>query len=652
MGQYHDDHYANWADTLGKETKAQSLMPERELPLDRVRPEDARRLIAEAGVPLSKFANTPLELTKFAQATPTLTRKRVKIASKAPKISEAQEEKASSMALKKLPDGEEDILSLKKSEEELEGMMRLEQDDQQDMDDYMDSYQPRPIITHRDEEKDAAERDYNAVIPDSDGNYDEEQAALHGVQGRALNPGTIYEQIIQPKAPNFDDPWEEHLWYLNHPAPEAAPYWETLEKLRKVDEEDLEEKRRLKMERKALQRLKENSKTRQTASNLTLKTAEGDGGGNHFENDVASPGGFPGRKYIDIRFETSLGNFDVQCYVDFCPATSFFFARMVKAGFYNGLMFHRKIHDWLIQGGDPTGSGDGGQVNGLRFPSEIQPSLRHTGAGIIGLAQNDPLKPNTQFYITLGPTPPLDGRYCIFGRVSKGITAIQNMNFLPIDRDDRPQQWAQIYRAYIIGGEHYLSNMPRGMRFVKEEESEEEDPILSYFNLDMDRKHKGVKPTGDKKKAKQRPPTHEDNLTEKGLRMLGSLAYSDGPPDSEEEGTDEDKIGRELEVKYYKHFLNRSTTNPNYMPPPVYQEQEDSDSVGKSLVETLPSRRDIEIARSEAISRISNLVKGKSAKITAMTSPGKRSKAGTKPRTGDDLVTVDFENEIILGNEI
>eukprot|EP00466_Bigelowiella_natans_P005322 jgi/Bigna1/136835/aug1.36_g11543 len=93
------------------------------------------------------------------------------------------------------------------------------------------------------------------------------------------------------------------------------------------------------------------------------------------------------------------------------------------------------------------------------------------------MASDDGSKPNSQFYITLGPTPPLDGKYCILGRVSNGIEAIMNMAHLVVDREDRPQQWAQIYRAYIIGGDDLISyHKPRSMMFVpSESDSETED---------------------------------------------------------------------------------------------------------------------------------------------------------------------------------
>jgi len=180
---------------------------------------------------------------------------------------------------------------------------------------------------------------------------------------------------------------------------------------------------------------------------------------------------------VDLRFETSLGTFDVELYYSYAPASIHVFASLVRAGFYDGLMFHRKIHNWLIQGGDPTGTGEGGRLRGLRIPNEVQPKLRHTGPGIIGMASDDGSKPNSQFYITLGPTPPLDGKYCILGRVSNGIEAIMNMAHLIVDREDRPQQWAQIYRAYIIGGDDLISyHKPRSMMFVpSESDSETED---------------------------------------------------------------------------------------------------------------------------------------------------------------------------------
>lgn len=105
----------------------------------------------------------------------------------------------------------------------------------------------------------------------------------------------------------------------------------------------------------------------------------------------------------------------------------------------------------MIQGGDPTGTGRGGEsIYGEKFEDEIDPSLRHTGAGILSMANAGPNTNGSQFFITLAPTPWLDGKHTIFGRVKSGLRLVQRMGLVKTDKEDRPVEEVKIVGARVV----------------------------------------------------------------------------------------------------------------------------------------------------------------------------------------------------------
>ncbi|RKP19878.1 putative peptidyl prolyl cis-trans isomerase [Rozella allomycis CSF55] len=149
--------------------------------------------------------------------------------------------------------------------------------------------------------------------------------------------------------------------------------------------------------------------------------------------------------------ETSTGNFVLELYVDEAPRTCKNFYDLAKKGYYNNTKFHRIIHNFMIQGGDPTGTGRGGSsIYGETFEDEIQSSLKHTGAGILSMANAGPNTNGSQFFITLAPTPWLDGKHTIFGRVYSGMKVIQRLGLVPTDSNDRPLEDVFILKAYPL----------------------------------------------------------------------------------------------------------------------------------------------------------------------------------------------------------
>lgn len=129
---------------------------------------------------------------------------------------------------------------------------------------------------------------------------------------------------------------------------------------------------------------------------------------------------------IDIILVTNKGNIEATLTARKTPMTVANFLNLAQRGYYDGLSFHRVIPDFMIQGGDPEGTGRGGP--GYQFPDEIHPRLSHSGAGIFSMANAGPGTNGSQFFITHKATPWLNGRHTVFGRVTRGqdvVDAIQ-----------------------------------------------------------------------------------------------------------------------------------------------------------------------------------------------------------------------------------
>ena len=133
---------------------------------------------------------------------------------------------------------------------------------------------------------------------------------------------------------------------------------------------------------------------------------------------------------------TNQGTFKVELYEDKAPKTTGNFITLAKKGFYNGVVFHRIIAGFMIQGGDPTGTGRGGP--GYTIPDEFGKGLVHDGAGILSMANAGPNTGGSQFFVTLAPTPWLDRKHAIFGKVVDGTDVIMKIGSAKTARGDRP----------------------------------------------------------------------------------------------------------------------------------------------------------------------------------------------------------------------
>ncbi len=120
--------------------------------------------------------------------------------------------------------------------------------------------------------------------------------------------------------------------------------------------------------------------------------------------------------------ETPKGEIRLELFADQTPLTVANFVNLVERGFYNGVTFHRVIPNFMIQGGDPDGTGRGGP--GYRFEDECRNDLQHNTAGTLSMANAGPGTNGSQFFITHGPTPHLDGKHTVFGRVVDGQAVV------------------------------------------------------------------------------------------------------------------------------------------------------------------------------------------------------------------------------------
>ncbi|KAF2629582.1 peptidyl-prolyl cis-trans isomerase [Macroventuria anomochaeta] len=153
----------------------------------------------------------------------------------------------------------------------------------------------------------------------------------------------------------------------------------------------------------------------------------------------------------EVALDTTVGLITVELYNDHAPKTCKNFAALAQRNYFNGLLFHRIIPNFMIQGGDPTGTGRGGEsIYGEKFEDEISPALKHTGAGILSMANSGPNTNGSQFFITLAPTPWLDGKHTIFGRVKSGMQAVKKLGWVKTDREDRPVEEVRILKAYVV----------------------------------------------------------------------------------------------------------------------------------------------------------------------------------------------------------
>lgn len=161
----------------------------------------------------------------------------------------------------------------------------------------------------------------------------------------------------------------------------------------------------------------------------------------HAEGDMKRP---------VVVFETTKGNFEVTLFPDVAPKTVENFLGLTAKKYYDGLIFHRIIKDFMIQGGDPTGTGRGGEsLWGGKFGDECSPKLKFDKPGILAMANAGPNTNGSQFFITTKPTSWLNGKHTIFGEVTNGYDVVRALETVKTGFQDRPVDPVKIVKIYL-----------------------------------------------------------------------------------------------------------------------------------------------------------------------------------------------------------
>jgi cyclophilin family peptidyl-prolyl cis-trans isomerase len=149
-----------------------------------------------------------------------------------------------------------------------------------------------------------------------------------------------------------------------------------------------------------------------------------------------------------VTIQTNHGSIVAEMFMDLAPTTAKNFIDLAKKGYYDGLIFHRVIEGFMIQGGCPEGTGRGGP--GYQIRDEFGPGLAHDSAGIFSMANAGPNTGGSQFFITLAPTSWLDGKHAIFGKVTSGMDVVEAIGKVQTGRSDRPIQDVVMEKVTVI----------------------------------------------------------------------------------------------------------------------------------------------------------------------------------------------------------
>jgi peptidylprolyl isomerase len=157
------------------------------------------------------------------------------------------------------------------------------------------------------------------------------------------------------------------------------------------------------------------------------------------------------KKKSQVVLETNQGDIELKLFPDIAPLACENFIGLIEKGYYNGIIFHRVIKDFMIQGGDPTGTGTGGESfwGDKPFADEISDKLQFDKPGVLAMANSGPDTNKSQFFITVKPTPHLNKKHTIFGEVVSGMDVVKKIEEAPTCENDKPKEEQKIIKAYI-----------------------------------------------------------------------------------------------------------------------------------------------------------------------------------------------------------
>lgn len=152
-----------------------------------------------------------------------------------------------------------------------------------------------------------------------------------------------------------------------------------------------------------------------------------------------------------VRVVTSLGDINLELHTDQVPKTCHNFLLLCERGYYNNTVFHRSIRNFMVQGGDPTGTGQGGEsAFGGTLPDHFKPNLTHSGRGVLSMANKGPNTNTCQFFITYRSCNHLDNKHTVFGRLVGGLKVLDEMENIATDSKDRPTTEMKLISAHIF----------------------------------------------------------------------------------------------------------------------------------------------------------------------------------------------------------
>jgi peptidylprolyl isomerase domain and WD repeat-containing protein 1 len=147
---------------------------------------------------------------------------------------------------------------------------------------------------------------------------------------------------------------------------------------------------------------------------------------------------------------TSKGEIYLELYPQLCPKTVENFVTHAKNGYYNNMIFHRVIKGFMVQTGDPEGDGTGGEsIWGAEFADELHPDLRHEEPFTLSMANCGPNTNASQFFITTVPCPWLDDKHTVFGKVTKGMNAVTDIESVRVDKDNKPLMEVKLHSIRV-----------------------------------------------------------------------------------------------------------------------------------------------------------------------------------------------------------